>query len=239
VTKYALAVLLLVASRGQAQSPPSCSDLHVPTLDSQAAFIEASLIGLRYAQSAWNEGAAFDREKEGLAPTNLLIAMMRHTKLSSEAYACASQLLAKYENSANKTAIGFPAQAMTSIYKQHQRLNDTLLQMLRSLPDTSTTNSSRLADGISTLQVERGKLWTDLTRAVTLSAMLLIDQSKVGSDGNLNAILLTKAESDRLIKRIEEDFPDVGSDASSTPTPARLAGLYHQFLKRPYARADK
>jgi hypothetical protein len=231
------AVLIPLTGEAHAQTAPSCFTNHLPSPNSPYAYAEANLIGLRYALSAWSEGTAFDQEKDGLAPTNLMVAMMRHTKQASEAYACASQVVLSYQKSSDKEGVGAAAGFVVAIYDQHRRLNDLFLESLRSL--SGTTDMVKLADVLSTLQVERGKTWTDLTRAITLSVMLLMDRTKTGPDGNLNAILLTRVQSDRLLAQIQEDFPGVASASTGASTPTRLANLYYGFLKRPLKRADE
>jgi hypothetical protein len=230
-----LALLFPLSGTAHAHAGPSCVTIQVPAPNSPFAYAQANLTGLRYALSAWNEGAAFDRENKDLAPADLVVALMRHTKQSSDAYTCASQVVSPYLKSADRAGIGSAAGYVVAVYDRHLRLNDLLLESLRSLSDSA--DLAKLAAVISTVQVERSKAWADLSRAITLSVMFLLDRTKMGPDGNLNTILLTRAESDKLLLQMREDFPGVATASPATATPTWLASYYYAFLKRPLKRA--
>ena len=157
---------------------------------------------------------------------------------ANEAYACAEQVLTPYRGSADKEIIATAAEFMTVVYRQHQKLNDSLLELLRTL---GSGTPGQLADTISTLEVERGKLWNDLIKGATLCGLGLLDKSRTGVDGNINAIVLTRAERASLLDRIGKTFPAV-SDALSrpeTPTPTKIAALYRTVLMKNYRCADE
>jgi len=164
-------MLLTTATRGAAQTGPSCSYLHTARPDSSYAFAQASLIALSYAKSAGLEAEAFEAERKAQSnPQTLLIAMMRHTKTASEAYACAEMVLEPYKKSADQKMIAPTADWAKRIYRQHIRLNDQFLDLLRNLPDLSNQPAKR-ADTISTIEVERGKLGNDLIKVTTLTLL--------------------------------------------------------------------
>jgi|SRR5205809_1907773 len=223
------------------QTAPSCAYLHVARPDSKYAFTQASLIGLSYARLAWRETDAFEAErKTERNPDTLLIAMMRHTKIASEAYACAEMVLEPYKKGHDKEVIGRTADFLTAIYRQHRRLNDQFLDLLRNLPDLSGQPAKR-ADVISTIEVERDKLWNDLAKGTTHTLLGLVDPSRVDKDGTLRTLVITRAERKELLDRLWRSFPEVKDQADKPGTPELifLAGLYHLFLTKPYKCADE
>lgn len=223
------------------QTTPSCLYLHEARPDSKYAFTQASMIALSYARSAWREAEAFEVERKTTSnPQTLLIAMMRHTKTVSEAYACAGMVLEPYKKNADKEMIGVTAGFAAGVYRQHIRLNDQFLDLLRSLPD-SADQATKRADAISTMEVERGKLWTDLINATTLTLLGLVDQNKTGKDGTLQTLVITRAERKELLDRLLRAFPEVKGQAHKPGTSDLIftAGLYYQFLTKPYKCSDE
>src|SRR2546428_14129597 len=139
-----LVAFFLLASAGTTakadggQTEPSCLYLHETRTDSKYAFTQASLIALSYARSAWKEAEAFEAERKAESnPQTLLIAMMRHTKSASESYACAETVLEPYKKSPDQTMIGFTADFVAGVYRQHRKLKDQFLGLLRNLRDLS------------------------------------------------------------------------------------------------------
>jgi len=236
-----LASAATTAKADAGQTEPSCLYLHETRTDSKYAFTQASLIALSYARSAWKEAEAFEAERKAESnPQTLLIAMMRHTKSASESYACAETVLEPYKKSADQRMIGFTADLAAGIYRRHRRLNDQFLDLLRNLPDLSDQPTKR-ADTISTIEVERGKLWNDLIKATTLTLLGLVDQSKTSKDGTLQTLVITKAERKELLDRLLRAFPEVKAQGHKPGASDLMfiASLYDQFLAGPYKSADE
>jgi hypothetical protein len=231
----------LIAYRAVAQSPPSCENFQQPKPDSKFAFTQASLIGLTYALAAVLEADAFQAEQNHETNTlTLLTAMMRHTKVASNAYACAEKALEPYRKSRDQKMIGFTSNFEVQVYKQHRALNDAFLDMLRKLPDLSN-QPTNVADVISEIEVERGKLWDDLTQGATLTLLGLVDQNKPDGNGKLNTLVITRAERRELIDGILRSFPRVNAktNAPDAPKPEQIASLYYLFLTKPYECSDE
>jgi hypothetical protein len=240
-----LAILLGALGIGcaQGQTEPSCSYtvLHEAKLESKFAFAQASLIALSYAQGAVQEAAAFTAEQTSETDAQAtLIGMMRHTKLASEQFACAERVLAQYRQSPDRKMIGFTADFLALLYKQHRFLNDTFLELLRKLPDLSS-QPAKLADTISTIEVERGKLWNDLIKGTTLTLLGLLDQNRTDDEGTLHILVITRCERKELLDRLVQSFPEVKDKEKRTAEagPAQAAGLYYLFLTKPYNCADE
>jgi hypothetical protein len=235
-------ILLTTLPAGAQQTAPSYSFLHTAQPDSPYAFAQASLIALSYAKSAGQEAEAFEAERKTESnPQTLLIAMMRHTKAASESYACAAMVLEPYKKSADQKIIGPAAEWTSGIYRQHVRLNDQWLDLLRNIPDMSNQPAKR-ADTISTIQVERGKLGNDLIKVTALTLLGLVDQNKTANDGTLQTLVITKVERKELLDRLLRTFPRVKEEANKQGTPDLMftAGLYYQFLTtKPYNSADE
>ena len=234
-------MLSATAKANAGQTAPSCSYLHQARPDSKYAFTQGSLIALSYAESAWREADAFQAERKAEPnQQTLLIAMMRHIKTGSESYACAEMVLEPYKRSPDQNMIGLTADFVAGIYRQHRRLNDQFLDLLRNLPDLSDQPTKR-ADTISTIEVERGKLWNDLIKATTLTLLGLVDQSKTSKDGTLQTLVITKAERKELFDRLLRAFPEVkaqGHKAGASDL-MFIASLYDQFLAGQYKSADE
>jgi hypothetical protein len=235
----AIVLLLGVATAAAQQTVPSCPYPHAARPDSKAAFTEASILALAYARSAWEEGPAFEAEQRTIDnPISLLTAMMRHTKSASEAYTCAELIVAPYRKSVDQEMTGFTADFVATVYAQHRKLNDQFLDVLRKL--SSANDPGQLADALSTLEVERGKLWTDLTKATGLAAMGLMDRKRTNAEGNLNALVITRAEKRALLNQLVDKFPELKNPSQGDlPTPTRLAGLYYTFLMRNLKCSDE
>jgi hypothetical protein len=233
-------MMLSAAATADAQlrTAPSCLYMHNARPDSKYAFTQASLISLSYAGSVWREAKAFETERKAESnPQRLLTGMMRHTKSGSESYTCAEMVLEPYKKSADQKMTGFTAEFMAGVYRQHIRLNDQFLGLLRNLPDQPT----KLADAISTIEVERGKLWNDLMKATTLTLLGLVDQSKTDKDGTLQTLVITRAERKELLDRLLRAFPKVKDQSGKAGTSDLMfiTGLYYQFLTKPYKCADE
>jgi len=241
LTLLAGVMLLTTATEDAAQTTPSCSNLHPVRPDSSYAFAQASLIALSYAKSAGLEAEAFETERkaESNAQT-LLIAMMRHTKTASESYACAAVVLEPYKRSADQKVIAPTADRASRIYRQHVKLNDQFLDVLRNLPDLAN-QPAKGADTISTIEVERGKLGNDLIKVTTLTLLGLVDQNKIAKDGTLQTLVITRVERKELLDRLLRTFPKVKEEGNRSGAPDMMftAGLYYQFLTKPYKSADE
>jgi len=89
--------------------------------------------------------------------------------------------------------------------------------------------------------VERGKLGNDLIKATTLTLLGLVDQSKTGKDGTLQTLVITRAERKELLDRLLRTFPKVKGERDMPGTPDLMftAGLYYQFLTKPYKGSDE
>jgi hypothetical protein len=236
-----LAILFAIGLAGQ--TPPSCSFLLQarPAPDSKYAFTQAGLIALSYARAGWQEADAFQAEQKTESdPQTLLIAMMRHTKTASEAYACAETVLEPYRRSHDQKMIGFTADFEARVYKQHRFLNDAFLDVLRKLPDLSA-QPTKFADVISSIEVERGKLWNHVIRGTTLTLLGLLDQNKTDKNGKVQTLVITRAESKELLDRLLKYFPEVKdkTDKSGAAMPTQVAALYYLLLTKPYKCADE
>ena len=240
VAFYLLTSAATTAKADAGQTAPSCSSLHEARPDSPYAYTQASLIALSYARSASREAEAFEAERRAERnPGTLLIAMMRHTKTASESYACAEMVLEPYKKSPDQKMIGLTAAYAASLYRQHRRLTDQFLDLLRNLPDHS--DQVKLADVISTIEVERGKVWNELIKATTLTLLGLVDQSKTSKDGTLQTLAITRAERKELLDRLLRVFPEVKAQAHKPDTSDLMfiASLYDQFLTKGYKCSDE
>ncbi len=168
---------------------------------------------------------------------------------SKYAFTQASLIALSYARSAWKEAEAFEAERkaesnpqtlLIAMYRRHRRLNDQFLDLLRNLPDLSDQPTKR-ADTISTIEVERGKLWNDLIKATTLTLLGLVDQSKTSKDGTLQTLVITKAERKELLDRLLRAFPEVKAQAHKPGTSdvMFIASLYDQFLAGQYKSADE
>src|SRR5437667_9608146 len=107
VTFSLLTLTATTAKADAGQTTPSCVYLHHARPERAYAFAQATLIGLSYMREAVRETEAFEAErKTERNPQTLLIAMMRHTKMASDAYACAEMVLEPYKKSHDKEVIG-------------------------------------------------------------------------------------------------------------------------------------
>jgi hypothetical protein len=168
-----LAALALMTGLAHAQTklsstPPTCINMYRGDINSRYAFAEASEAALSYAQQAVQEYD--DSTVNWEQPTfNGLVAVMRITKAASEDYLCAVKTLLPFEQSLDKQ-IASGAKYGVVTYQSQITLNDRYLKQLRA-PDTSG-GMAGAADFLSTMAVEKKKLWLDLG---TLAAQSTLD----------------------------------------------------------------
>jgi hypothetical protein len=80
-----------------------------------------------------------------------------------------------------------------------------------------------------------------LIKATTLTLLGLVDQNKTVKDGTLHTLVITKGERKELLDRLLRTFPKVKEEGNKPGTPDLMftAGLYYQFLTKPYKTADE
>jgi len=104
--------------------------------------------------------------------------------------------------------------------------------MVELLQKSDSMSNGRIADELSTLQVERGQRWADLVQPTTLALMSLVDQSKP-ENGKLNRLLIPKLQKKALLDWASERFPEFKNETPQDDwtDPAKTARLYFSFLK--------
>ena len=194
---------MLFATTAHAQTPPSCAYLHSPQIESRYAFTQASVIGLKYALMSWNGATAFEKEKDGLAPVNSLVAMMRLTKTSADAFACAEMVIPPYVESRDKETTGFIAKFLVTVYRAHKGLDAQLLALLRSL--SNDTSSGVLADRIWTPTSESAADITAAANSATYISTNLFQSGlkRPGANGAVAATSWSSPTSSTVIQSRE------------------------------------
>ncbi len=238
-----LAALALLTGLGHAQTqapstPPTCLNLYRGEINSRFAFSEASAVALWYARKAVQEYDDSTANWERPAFSDL-VAIMSITKAASENYECAVRILLPFEQSLDKQVIASGAKYGVVTYQRHLTLNETYIKRLRE-PDNSG-GIAGAADFLSTLAVEKEKLWLDLGILAAQSTLGLVDLSYTHAKGHASGAVLKRSEREEFLKRLLGDFPELkdGTRRDKWSAPTVIASLYLDFLKQPWKCADE
>ncbi len=215
-------------------------------------FARANLASLWHARNSVRDALA--EMKQGHNEANAfstLTAMMRSTKVSTNDFICAKELLKQYASpktylaaatASQKENIQTAAKFAIMVYDQHIDINRRMLDLLKKMP----TNSSpaELSDQISTLQVERGQRWADLVTPTTMVLMMLVDMRPTDDDGNFiqttdpsvghtKRLVITKKQKEELLAWANEHFTEFhdGTPQDQWSDPAKTAKLYTKLFE--------
>jgi hypothetical protein len=237
-----MCVVALIAGLGNAQtkapppsSPPVCPYPYAGDINSRFAFAEASEVALSYALTAVQRYDIF-KTATGSIGSNL-IEVMSATKAASEAYRCAVLILQPFKRSTDKKVIAIGAELGAQAYGDNIALNDRFLKVLR---EPKPGGLIGIADELSTVEVEREKLWVDLAEMAKLATLGLMDASHLDSKGNVTEIVLRRSEKEEFQNRLMRDFPELedAKKIEKLDAPTAIASVYRDFLKQPWVCAD-
>ena len=99
--------------------------------------------------------------------------MMRLTKVSTNDFVCAKRPMIPFTTKENGENTQTAAKYFIAIYNGQIVLNQRMIDLLKNLD--SATKSTELADRISTLQVERGQLWSELQQPTLIVLLQLVN----------------------------------------------------------------
>jgi hypothetical protein len=210
-------------------------------------FAKANLASLWYARNAVKD--ALVEMKQAQDEQNsfaALTAMMRSTKISTNDFICAKQVVQLYASAkthlTSATAsqaenVQTAAQFVVIVYDQHIDINRRMLDLLKKI--STSSKPTELSDQISTLQVERGARWADLVTPTTMAVMMLVDMRPTDDDGNFikttdpevghtKRLVITKKQKQELLDWADEHFPEFkdGTPRDQWSDPAKTATLY-------------
>jgi hypothetical protein len=209
-----LGTVVLAAGLGYAQtkappasSAPACPYQYRGDINSRYAFAEASEVALYYASMAVQRYDAFNTATGSIGSN--LVAVMSATKAATEAYRCAVLIMQPFKQSTDKKLIPTGAELGTQAYGDHIALNDRFLKVLR---EPKPGGIIGIADEISTVEVEREKLWLDLASVAKMATLGLVDASYSDSDGHLSGVVLKRSEKEEFLGRLMRDFPELKNE---------------------------
>ena len=210
-------------------------------------FAMATLGSLRSARDAANVVTRGLDESQADNPWTLVTEMMRDFKLSTNDFICAKRAVQPFTNKAalssltpdQRNHISEAAAFMISTYDKKIAINDQVLQLFKKLVGNGNGNMAQFSDQISTLQVKGDQTWGDLVVPVGMSTLLLIDMRATDENGNfiqasdsnpgyVKRLVVTKAQKQELLDRINKDFPELkdGTPEDKIADPAKTATLY-------------
>jgi hypothetical protein len=216
----------------KAEALASCAISLEPAQLTPYGFAKAVLGSLWYARNAaerGNEIKQFGKETDNYF--SWMTAMMRINKTSTNDFICAKKTVRPFLAKEAGEDTNTTAEFFIITYDQHIDINDRLLDVLKKL---DSTKQSDLMDQISTLQVERGQRWSDLVQPTTLALMLLIDQKHTDAKGNVDRLVVTKAQKESLLGWANEHFPEFknGTPKDQWSDPAKTAHLFFGVFEK-------
>jgi hypothetical protein len=98
-----------------------------------------------------------------------------------------------------------------------------------------------IADELSTVEVEREKLWLDLANVAKLATLGLVDANYSDSDGHTSGTVLKRSEKEEFLDRLIKDFPELkdASQSDKWASPTAIASAYLNFLRQPWLCVDE
>jgi hypothetical protein len=133
------------------------------------------------------------------------------------------------------------AELLTAVYTTHILINEATLKILKEeFKPGMENNMPKIMDRMSTLQVQRGQTWSDVTTPTTMALLLLVDQARPKEKEKLDHIILTVAQKKALLSWINEHFSELsdGTPEDQLLPPAQNVKLYITLLQR-YKCADE
>lgn len=250
---FALIFLLASSAISVAQAPASktealvtCNELLQPEPKTHYGFAKATLVSIWYARNASERASEINPDQgEKANPISVLTAIMRAVKNSTNDFVCAKRALQPFKFKSGDENTRTTAVYLSMVYDQHIDLNQRALNLLKKLTDYNQPDfMTKLADQLSTLQVERDQRWSDLVVPTTLALGLLVDMTPTDDSGNFlpdteanrekgktMRFAITKAQKQSLLDWAGEHFPEfVRSPKNKWSPPASIASTYVDFL---------
>jgi hypothetical protein len=195
------------------------------------AFARANLLALWYGKVAAVDGMAElqKAQEENAGPFSVLAAMMRGTKLGTNDYVCAKRAISRFGVPQSGKNIQTMAELLTTVYTTHILINEATLKILKEeFKFGMENNMPKIMDRMSTLQVQRGQAWSDVTTPTTMALLLLVDQARPNEKEKLDHIILTVAQKKALLNWINEHFSELsdGTPEDQLLPPAQNVKLY-------------
>jgi hypothetical protein len=211
------------------------------------SFARADLASLWHARNAVKDALAEMKQNNHAQASafSTMTAMMRSTKVSTNDFICAKQLLEEYTSPKHLKAatasdaenIATAAKFAVMVYDEHSDINRRMLELLKKL--SADSNTAELSDQISTLQVERGQRWADLVSPTTIAAMILVDARPTDDEGKFikttdpsvvrtKRLAITKKQKQELLDWANEHFTELkdGTPEDQWSDPTKTATLY-------------
>ena len=190
----------------------------------------AALISLWYARQAGSRGEELKKEAhENDSAFTQVTAMMRLTKVSTNDFVCAKRPMIPFTTKENGENTQTAAKYFIAIYDGFIVLNQRMIDLLKNLDNAK---SAELADQMSTLQVERGQLWSELDRPTLMVLLPLVNADRPDEQGGSRWLVITKAQKQALLSWAYEHFPELkdGTPKDKWSGTTQTAELYIEFL---------
>lgn len=233
------------AQTSRAEALPACNALELEPKTAYG-FAKAALASLWYARNAAARSSELTPEKgDAASPVESLTAMLRAIKSSTNDFICAKRAVEPFAATKPDDPSEVAASYFVMVYTAHIDINNRGLALLKKInsPDTKDV-AVTFADEISTLQVERGERWADLTVPTMIALMQLIDTRPTDDAGHFlpdtkenrekgkaMRYTITRAQKRELLDWINEHFSEFAGTAEKDWTaPAQMAHHYTEFL---------
>jgi hypothetical protein len=160
--------------------------------------------------------------------TGLMTELLRISKSSSNDYRCAEVPLGAFNQPATDATKRLIAQSAIFSLHQQIQLDDRLNAFTKKL---GTLSQAEMADEMSSMQVERDKIWHSLVPVIEVVLLSLEDDKRLNKNGNIDRLNITLAQKQALAGKVVRLFPGAaGDDPDHMNMPTFLASLYLVLL---------
>jgi hypothetical protein len=191
-------------------------------------FAKAALVSLWYARQAAERGSEIETANKADNSFSYLTQMMRIAKSATNDFVCARRSIAPFADRMAGEDMSLAAEFMRVTYYAHIDINQRLIEVLKKM---NQMDQVRLADELSSLQVEREQRWADLVQPTALTLMLLVDPEH-SDKGKTNRVAISRAQKKILLDWAHQHFPELknGTPKEQWSDPAKTAQLYFTFF---------
>ncbi len=213
--------------------PEGCTITESVDKEDLYAFTRAEIQALSFARAGERVNLAL--AAGGGDPVNKManITDLRQERIDNT---CAGFILSPYTGSKIES-VATVAKYLVFAYQELSKMSDEMLgiTLRQALPGTDGAPAQ-----LSDWRDRRQSILRNMTDALNLSLSLLIDHSHTNPQGELNHMILTRAQKSSLLEYLNSRFPTLGGQESASHSGdfAAQATMIQAFLAGNYKTAD-
>ena len=217
--------------------PEDCYISETVQPESIYSYLKVQIQALALAQRGeWSQGKMLEREGGvGTADTAQTIAGLRAERLDN---VCSSFVVSHYTGSKNPT-VAATAKYLASAYDELGKMSNQMLGITLQKSLQRVKGPSPQAQ-FSKLMERRREILAKMTDALKLSLALLVDENRTDAQGNLDHLVLSKAQIKEILDYMYTRFPSLNDDKKDDRPGnfIKQAAMIQAFLTGAYRPAD-